>query len=82
MRAVDLRSVARQWIVTPSKKIFNTNNLEALGAKRLAALLIEVCKGNSIAQPPLGLELEGAASGEDVAREIHKRFSGYRMAMP
>jgi hypothetical protein len=28
----------------PSKKSLNTNNLEALGAKRLAAMLIEVRK--------------------------------------
>lgn len=66
----------------PSKKPLNMNNLKALGAKRLATLLIEVCKGNSVAQRRLRLEPEGAASGDDVAREVHKRFSACQMACP
>ena len=66
----------------PSKDTLNTSNLEALGTKRLVVLLTEVSKGNSVAQRRLRLELEGAASGDDVAREFDKRFSGYRMAMP
>lgn len=63
-----------------STKTLNAKNLEALGAKRLAGLLIEVSKGNAVAQRRLRLELAGAASGDDVARELHKRISSIARA--
>lgn len=58
-----------------STRTLNAKNLEALGAKRLAALLVEVSKGNAVAQRRLRLELAGAAGGDDAAREVHKRIS-------
>ena len=46
-----------------STKTLNAKNLEMLGAERLAALLIEVSTGNSVAKRRLRLELAGAAGG-------------------
>jgi hypothetical protein len=62
-------------VIMASSKTLNTKNLEALGAGRLAALLIEISKGNSVAKRRLRLELAGAAGGDDAAREIHKRIT-------
>jgi hypothetical protein len=63
-----------------STKTLNAKNLEALGAERLAALLIEVSKGSAVAKRRLRLELAGAASGDDAAREIHKRITSIARA--
>ena len=49
--------------------------LEALGAERLAELLIEISRGNAAAQRRLQLELAGAASPADMAQEIRKRLT-------
>ena len=58
-----------------SKKTLNAKNLEALGAKRLAELLIEISMGNAAAKRRLRLELAGAQSPAEVAREIRKRLT-------
>ncbi len=58
-----------------SKKTLNAKNLEALGAERLAELLIEISRGNAGAQRRLRLELAGAASPADMAQEIRKRLA-------
>ena len=58
-----------------SKKTLNESNLEALGAKRLAELLIEISAGNAAAKRLLRLELAGAESPGEVAREIRKRLT-------
>ena len=42
-----------------SKKTLNAKNLEALGARRLAELLIEISTGNTLAKRRLRLELAG-----------------------
>jgi len=63
-----------------STKTLNAKNLETLGAERLAALLIEVSTGNSVAKRRLRLELAGAAGGDDAAREIHKRITSIAKA--
>lgn len=63
-----------------STRTLNAKNLEALGAKRLAALLVEISKGNAVAQRRLRLELAGAAGGDDAAREVHKRISSIARA--
>jgi hypothetical protein len=63
-----------------STKTLNAKNLEALGAERLAALLIEISKGSSVAKRRLRLELAGAAGGDDAAREIHKRITAIAKA--
>ena len=53
----------------------NTQNLEALGAERLAALLIEISDGNAAVKRRLRLELAGAQSPDEASREIRKRLS-------
>jgi hypothetical protein len=58
-----------------SRKTLNAKNLEALGAERLAELLIEISRGNAAAQRRLRLELAGAASPEDMAQEIRRRLT-------
>jgi hypothetical protein len=61
--------------IMASKKTLNAGNLEALGAARLAELLIEISQGNAIAQRRLRLELAGADSPAELAREIRKRLA-------
>lgn len=58
-----------------SKKTLNATNLEALGAERLAKLLIEISTGNAVAKRHLRLELAGALGPKEVARDIRKRLS-------
>jgi hypothetical protein len=57
------------------KTTLNADNLAALGAERLADLLLEITKGNAGAKRRLRLELAGEAGTGDVAREIRKRLS-------
>jgi hypothetical protein len=61
-----------------SKKTLNAKNLEDLGATRLAQLLIEISTGNALAKRRLRLELAGAQSPGEVAREVDKRLSTIR----
>jgi hypothetical protein len=61
-----------------SKKSLNPKNLEELGASRLAELLIEISAGNAAAKRRLRLELAGAQSPAEVAREVDKRLSTIR----
>jgi len=58
-----------------SNKTLNAKNLEALGAARLAELLLEISTGNAAAKRRLRLELAGAESPGEVAREIRKRLT-------
>ncbi|MGA7973207.1 MAG: DUF6880 family protein, partial [Pseudolabrys sp.] len=58
-----------------SKKTLNAKNLEALGARRLAELLIEVSTGSNAAKRRLRLELAGAESPSEVAKEVRKRLT-------
>jgi hypothetical protein len=53
-----------------SEKILNKKNLEALGAERLAELLIEVSSGNASVKRRIRLELASAESPAEVAKEI------------
>ena len=55
-----------------SKKSLNAGNLEALGAARLAALLIEISDGNATAKRRPRLELAGADGPAELAKEIRK----------
>ncbi len=57
----------------PSEKTLNAKNLAALGAGRLAELLLEVTAGDAAAKRRLRLEL-ASRSGGDVAGEIRKRL--------
>jgi hypothetical protein len=58
-----------------SKKTLNAKNLEALGADRLAELLMEISRGNAAAKRRLRLELAGAQSPSEVAKEVRKRLT-------
>ena len=58
-----------------AKTTLNAKNLEALGAERLAALLIEVSTGDAAMKRRLRLELAGAQSPAEAAREIRKRLA-------
>jgi hypothetical protein len=57
-----------------SKKTLNADNLETLGAARLAHLLMEVSQGNAAIKRRLRLELAGAESPAEVAKQIRKRL--------
>ncbi|MFC3569913.1 DUF6880 family protein [Paracoccus simplex] len=63
-----------------SKTTLNAKNLEALGAERLAQLLIEVSTGNAAAKRKLRLALAGAQSPREAAREITKRLTSIARA--
>jgi hypothetical protein len=58
-----------------TKTAVNAKNLEALGAPRLAELLVEVSAGNAAAKRRLRLELAAAKSPGDVAKEVRKRLT-------
>jgi hypothetical protein len=58
-----------------SKKTLNAKSLEALGAQRLAELLIEISTGDAAAKRRLRLELAGAESPAEVATEVRKRLT-------
>ncbi len=63
-----------------SKTPLNAKNLEALGAERLAQLLIEVSIGNAEAKRRLRLALAGARSPREAALEIAKRLTSIARA--
>jgi hypothetical protein len=58
-----------------SKKTLNAGNLEALGAARLAELLMEISDGSAVVKRRLRLELVGAESPAELAKEIRKRLA-------
>ena len=58
-----------------SKTTVTAENLEALGAARLAALLVELGEGDADLKRRLRLELAGAAGPAEAAREIRKRLT-------
>lgn len=58
-----------------SDKTLNAKNLAALGADRLAELMIELTKGDAAAKRRLRLELASRSGGGDVAAEIRKRLA-------
>ena len=55
-----------------SKKAVNLDNLAALGAQRLAGILMDLAKQNPDTKRRLRLELAGQAGGELIAAEIAK----------
>src|SRR3954469_7244751 len=65
---------------TASKKTLNLDNLQALGAKRLAELLLELAAGDAAAKRRLRLELSAEAGAEAVAADIGKRLAALRQA--
>ena len=63
-----------------SGKALNAANLQALGAARLAGLLIEISTGDAAARRRLRLELAGSAGSADVARQVTKRLASIARA--
>ncbi|PRX27410.1 hypothetical protein SAMN05216257_1183 [Meinhardsimonia xiamenensis] len=63
-----------------SKTTLNAKNLEALGAARLAQLLVEISTGNAAAKRKLRLALAGAQGPKEAAREITKRLTSIARA--
>ena len=61
-----------------SKKALNTKNLEALGAERLAELLIEITKGRTVPRRLLRLELAGAQGTPELSGEVRQRLATIR----
>ncbi|WP_420381334.1 DUF6880 family protein [Novosphingobium sp.] len=57
-----------------SEKTLNAKNLTALGAERLAELVLELATGNAAAKRRLRLELASRTGGSDAALEIRKRL--------
>lgn len=58
-----------------SSTTLNAKNLEALGAARLAALLIEVSDGHDAVKRRLRLELAATAGPAEVAKQVRKRLT-------
>ena len=58
-----------------SKNTLNANNLEAMGAERLAELLIEISTANVAVKRRLRLELAGAQSPSELTKELRKRLT-------
>lgn len=58
-----------------ARTALNAKNLEALGAERLAELLIEISAGNAAAKRRLRLELAAAQSPAELAKEVRKRLA-------
>ena len=58
-----------------SRKTLNAKNLEALGAPRLAELLLEISAGDAVAKRHLRLALADSVGPAEVAREVRKRLT-------
>lgn len=58
-----------------SDKTLNAKNLAALGADRLAELMLELVAGDAAAKRLLRLELASRSGGGDVAAEVRKRLA-------
>lgn len=63
-----------------SKKSLNAENLEKLGAEKLAALVMELVKGSASLQRRARMELSAAQGPKDVAADLRKRFASLRRA--
>ena len=61
-------------------KTLTAANLEALGAARLAALLLEISAGDADAKRRLRLALAGEAGSGEAAREVAKRLASIAKA--
>jgi hypothetical protein len=57
-----------------SKNTLNADTLEALGARRLAELLLDIAEGDAAAKRRLRLELAAKRAPETVAAEVRKRL--------
>jgi len=58
-----------------SKKTLTTENLESLGARRLAELLMEIAEGDAATKRRLRLELTAREAPEALGAEVRKRLT-------
>jgi hypothetical protein len=63
-----------------SKKTVTPDNLAALGAERLAAILVELAQTDAEIKRRLRLELAAEAGGDSIGAEIGKRITALRSA--
>lgn len=63
-----------------AKKTVNLENLEGLGARRLAELLLELGEEDAEIKRRLRLELAGEAGAEVIAADIAKRLVALQRA--
>jgi hypothetical protein len=63
-----------------SRKTVGLDNLAALGAERLAAILVELADGDAEVKRRLRLELAAQQGGDSIAAEIGKRITVLRSA--
>ena len=63
-----------------SKKTVGLDNLAALGAERLAAILVELADSDAKVKRRLRLELAAQQGGDSIAAEIGKRLTALRSA--
>ncbi|TDE37147.1 DUF6880 family protein [Antarcticimicrobium sediminis] len=63
-----------------SKKTLNQANLEKLGAKTLAALVMDLVQGSAALQRRARMELSAAQGPKEVAADLRKRFASLRRA--
>lgn len=61
-----------------AKKTLNAENLETLGAGRLAALVMDLVQGNAALQRRARMELSAAQGPKDIAVDLRKRFASLR----
>jgi len=59
----------------PSKKTLNTENLEALGARRLAELLVDIAENDAATKRRLKLELTARETPEALGAQVRKRLT-------
>jgi len=62
-------------IIKVANTTLNAQNLEALGAARLAELLIELSQGNATAKRRLRMELAGNHGADALAKEVRNRIA-------
>ena len=61
-----------------SKKTLNKTNLEKLGAEKLAALVLDLVKGNAALQRRARMELSASQGPKELAADLRKRFASLR----
>ena len=61
-----------------AKKTLNAENLEKLGAGRLAALVMDLVRGSAALQRRARMELSAAQGTKEVAADLRKRFASLR----
>ena len=61
-----------------AKKTLNAENLETLGAERLAALVMDLVQGNAALQRRARMELSAAQGPKEITADLRKRFATLR----